>query len=144
MKTRIEQIIDKFAEKGIKPSLQRIKIMDYLMENRSHPTIEMVYKQLLPEIPTLSKTTVYNTLKLLNKHHLVMTVNIDDSETRYDAHTNMHGHFKCYACQQIFDFELNESEISTSVLGNVDIHEHHIYLKGVCQSCKGKDQNHVH
>ena len=29
----------------------------------NHPTVETIYKELIDEIPTLSKTTVYNTLK---------------------------------------------------------------------------------
>ena len=49
---------------GIKPSIQRIAIMDYLLTHKTHPSIEEIYLALCDEIPTLSKTTVYNTLKL--------------------------------------------------------------------------------
>ena len=49
---------------GIKPSLQRIAIMEYLIENRIHPTVEDIYEALYIKVPTLSKTTVYNTIKL--------------------------------------------------------------------------------
>ncbi len=49
---------------GIKPSYQRIKIYEYIFNNNIHPTVDNIYKKLLKEIPTLSKTTVYNTLKL--------------------------------------------------------------------------------
>lgn len=46
---------------GIKPSLQRIAIVEYLMENRIHPTADDIYHALCIQVPTLSKTTVYNT-----------------------------------------------------------------------------------
>ena len=52
-------------EKNIRPSLLRIKILEYLISVKTHPTVDEIYDKLLPEIPTLSKTTVYNTLKLL-------------------------------------------------------------------------------
>lgn len=51
-------------EHGIKPSYQRMKVFQYLVDNHNHPTVDMIYKALCPEIPTLSKTTVYNTLNL--------------------------------------------------------------------------------
>ena len=43
---------------GIKPSLQRIAIVEYLMENRIHPTADDIYHALCIQVPTLSKTTV--------------------------------------------------------------------------------------
>ena len=49
---------------GIKPTLQRIAIMSYILEHRVHPTIEDVYNGLITNFPTLSKTTVYNTLRM--------------------------------------------------------------------------------
>ncbi|MCB0402432.1 MAG: transcriptional repressor, partial [Flavobacteriales bacterium] len=52
------------SSNNIKPSVQRIKIFEYLHENRQHPTVDTIYKDLVGHIPTLSKTTVYNTLKL--------------------------------------------------------------------------------
>ena len=48
----------------IKPSYQRMKIFQYLLDNHNHPTVDTIYKALCTEIPTLSKTTVYNTLNL--------------------------------------------------------------------------------
>jgi len=50
----------------IKPSYQRMKIFQYLLDNHVHPTVDTIYKALCPEIPTLSKTTVYNTLNLFS------------------------------------------------------------------------------
>lgn len=47
----------------IKPSVQRMAIMEYLMKNRVHPTADEIYGALYPMMPTLSKTTVYNTMR---------------------------------------------------------------------------------
>mgnify|MGYP003302804091 CR=1 FL=1 len=51
-------------EHGIKPSMQRIAIMDYLLTHKDHPSIDAIFMALSKKMPTLSKTTVYNTLKL--------------------------------------------------------------------------------
>lgn len=41
----------------IKPSVQRIAIMDYLLKHHTHPSIDEIYMALCQDIPTLSKTT---------------------------------------------------------------------------------------
>jgi len=47
-------------EKGISPSVQRLKVYEYIMSHRNHPSVDMIYDDIKNEIPTLSKTTVYN------------------------------------------------------------------------------------
>ena len=59
-------VVKRLQNHNIKPSVQRIAIMNYLIEHRTHPTVDEIYTALSPSIPTLSKTTVYNTLKLLS------------------------------------------------------------------------------
>ena len=58
---------DRLLEHNIKPSMQRIAIMEYLMEHPIHPSADDIYTALSPSMPTLSKTTVYNTLKLFSE-----------------------------------------------------------------------------
>ena len=42
-----------------------------------HPTVDEIYQALVDHIPTLSKTTVYNTLRLLMEHGVVRMLTID-------------------------------------------------------------------
>ena len=125
-------------EKGIKPSYQRMKIFDYLLKNRTHPTVDTIYKALAPEIPTLSKTTVYNTLNLFIEHNIVNIIVIEENETRYDVDTTIHAHFKCDSCETIYDLDLNPESLGISKLGDFQIAEQHIYFKGTCKSCSTK------
>ena len=121
---------------GIKPSIQRIEIFDYLVNTKSHPTVETIYKSLLPGVPTLSKMTVYNTIRLFQKHGLVMAVNIEDNETRYDADVSFHGHFKCTVCGIVSDFTVNRDDLNIELLKEYEINESHFYMKGKCINCK--------
>ncbi|EJX04128.1 iron uptake regulatory protein [gut metagenome] len=66
---------------GVKPSVQRIAIMDYLLKNRTHPTAEEIYSALVNLIPTLSKTTVYNTLKLFVEQGAALMLTIDEKNS---------------------------------------------------------------
>ena len=66
---------------GIRPSMQRLSIMDYLLKHATHPTIDDIYKDLLPSIPTLSRTTLYNTLRLFAETNAAQLLTIDISAT---------------------------------------------------------------
>ncbi|MGL4403035.1 MAG: Fur family transcriptional regulator [Fusobacteriaceae bacterium] len=127
---------DFLKSKGIKPSYQRMKIYEYLVNNRTHPTVDIIYKTLAPEIPTLSKTTVYNTLNLFIENRIVNIIVIEENETRYDVDTTIHAHFKCDNCEKIYDLDLDSSLLGVVALDSFQINEQHIYFKGICKRCK--------
>lgn len=120
---------------GIKPSFQRIKVYEFLRSNLIHPTIDDVYKELVKEIPTLSKTTVYNTVKLLEEKNLIEKVKINETEVRYDAKTEIHGHFRCNKCGEIFDFDYNYKDLKMLELKDFNIKKTNLNLMGECPKC---------
>jgi Fur family peroxide stress response transcriptional regulator len=123
------------SSNNIKPSLQRIKIFEYLYENRAHPTVETIYSDLVGEMPTLSKTTVYNTLKLFIDNGITATVTIEDNEVRYDAIMEEHAHFKCDVCKSVYDVEIDASVIKFKKMNSFQVEKTNIYLKGKCNKC---------
>jgi len=136
MSTFMDNFGEYLKDKGVKPSYQRIKIFEYLYRNKNHPTVDMIYKELVNEIPTLSKTTVYNTLKLFSGKNIILLINIEENELRFDADTTDHGHFKCTKCGNILDFDIDLSEINTKNIEKYKIDETHLYIKGMCDKCK--------
>lgn len=94
--------------KGIKPSLQRLKILEFIMKNKDHPTVDKIYRSLSRKIPTLSRTTIYNTLTLFMDKGLVQALAIADTEIRYDIAHEAHAHFQCRICGKIYDIEIEK------------------------------------
>lgn len=131
----ISNVGEYLKEHGIKPSVQRMRIFQYLLDNHAHPTVDDIYKNLSDEIPTLSKTTVYNTLNIFVSNEIVKEIIIEENEVRYDVITGTHGHFKCKNCGEIKDFDIDISEFDLKELGDVEIEETHFYLKGICEKC---------
>ncbi len=121
-------------EKGIRPSLIRIMVLEYLLNHKTHPTVEEVYESVLQKAPTLSKTSVYNTLHLLAENGIILEITIDPSKVRYDADTSLHGHFKCDSCLNVWDFATGQ--IQTSLPKEFDIKTKEIYFTGLCEKCK--------
>ena len=122
---------------GIKPSVQRMAIMDYLLTHRTHPAIDEIYLALCEDIPTLSKTTVYNTLKLFVDHGAAQMLTIDERNTCYDADIQLHAHFLCKKCGKIYDLPPSTEIEKASVMQDegFKVEEIHQYFKGVCPSC---------
>lgn len=133
MELRIDKIDEYLKSNDIKPSYQRIKILEYLIQNKNHPTVDMIYQELVNRIPTLSKTTVYNTLKLFVDKKIVALINIEDNETRYDVDTTFHGHFKCKKCNEVYDIKTEMPILKD--MDDFQIDEYHLYLKGICKKC---------
>lgn len=121
---------------GIKPSYQRIKIYEFLMNNKEHPTVESIYNALNGQIPTLSKTTVYNTLKIFIDKGIAMAITIDESEVRFDALTDLHGHFKCESCHQVYDFKVNFEGTLGDELDDFEVLEQQMFFYGICKNCR--------
>ncbi len=139
MAIQVENIGEFLKSNNIKPSYQRIKIYEYLMGTTEHPTVDAIYRALLPSIPTLSKTTVYNTLNLFVDHQIALLITIEENETRYDADTSTHGHFKCDVCGGVLDFRTDLSVLEIDQLEGCQIKEQHIYFRGTCRTCLGKN-----
>ena len=120
----------------INPSVQRSAIMQYLLQNFTHPTVDQIYADLLPDMPTLSKATVYNTLKLFVDKKAVKAIYIDERNVRYDAQTTLHAHFKCRRCNAICEVPLEEADVPP-FRGGPELHlvETQIYFLGVCGKC---------
>lgn len=121
---------------SIKPSVQRSAVMDFLLKNRIHPTIDEIYLALSPSMPTLSKTTVYNTLDLFVEKGAVRALAIDEKNARYDVDISAHAHFMCRNCgsiSDIFDLQTNMFQLPDSPKNKIDAVE--ISYFGQCENC---------
>ena len=127
---------NRLLELGIKPSLQRIAVLKYLMDHYTHPTADSIFNDLYPSIPTLSKTTVYNTLKLLEEQGAIQTLSIDDKNLRYDADISPHAHFICKQCGSVHDIPLKDNTVfNNKDSKNFILTECQVYYKGYCMQC---------
>ena len=135
------KIYQHLADCGIKPSVQRIAIMRYLMEHRTHPNAETIYSELVKTIPTLSKTTVYNTLKLLAEQNAALMLTIDERNAHFDGDTTPHAHFLCKECGTVYDIPAHEvlTNASPCVPGTFQTDTIDLYFRGRCPKCNKKN-----
>ena len=115
-------------------------ILEYLLTHHNHPSVDMIYNELLNSVPTLSRATVYNTLNLFLKAGLVKVLDIVENEARYDILTDFHGHFKCNTCGSIYNFCVNDGALASEALKGFAIDDRNVYFKGICPSCLKKSK----
>jgi len=135
----VEGIGSYLLEHNIKPSYPRIKVMQILLQ-RTHPTADEIYAQAVKEMPTLSKTTVYNALNLFMEKNIVHSIYIGETEAKYDIDTSIHGHFKCECCNKVYDFSVDLEEQFFPELQGFFIRERDVYFTGTCKACLDKSE----
>lgn len=130
---------DRLVAHGIKPSVQRIAIMQYLLTHFTHPTVDDVFRGLTREIPTLSRTTVYNTLRLFSENGAAQMITIDEHRVCYDGNVSAHAHFYCKCCRRVIDvFEDVAHLLAMRDVSGNRVDDVQLYYKGICADCLAK------
>ena len=142
LKDTTERAMRYLAENGVKPSVQRVAVMVYLLTHKTHPTADEIFSALYPRIPTLSRTTVYNTLNRLAEQGAILSLDIDREKTRYDGDTFFHGHFLCCRCGKIEDIPVgNPGYVREMVPAGTRVTDIQLLYKGLCAECGKKNDN---
>lgn len=128
-------LTDHMHRAGIRPSVQRLAILGFVANKRLHPTADEIYSALAPAYPTLSRTTVYNTLHALVAGGLLRELEIESGNRRYDyARQESHSHFMCRRCGHIYDIPV-PPRIDHNTPAGFRIDTVDIYFKGLCPAC---------
>jgi len=131
----MSKAIEILEKNKIKPSFIRIKILEYLMNTKTHPTAHEIYEQLKKEIPTLSKTSVYLNLNLFLKKKIIMDLKTKE-EQRFDFIQYEHINFYCRICKKVFDLPIvNYIKENDIKVDEFMVEKINIYLEGVCKDC---------
>jgi len=128
--------VSKYKETGLKLTPQRLAVMAFLENNRSHPTAEDVYRHVVRRFPTMSLATVYNTLETLTTRGRLKEITIDAEKRHYDPDLRSHHHAICTGCKKIVDifadFDLSAPE---KELRGFHITGSHVDFYGLCPAC---------
>ncbi len=137
---KVENISQMLQEKGVSPSIQRIKILQFILDNKYHSSVDIIYQKLIHEIPTLSKTTVYNTLSLFVEKGIINPIVIDNTEILYEKSEKPHAHFLCKVCKEVIDVDVSSKLFEIDKIENHKVENVNIHLKGVCNKCLKKSK----
>ncbi len=139
---RYEELVNRVRDAGLKLTPQRLAILQFMAGNHTHPTAHAVYQQLLPRFPTMSQTTVYNTLQTLVDLGLIHELGeAGDDAIHYDADPAPHINLICTSCGKIVDLDEPNAMPSMEAIGTqsgFDIRGARLVYYGLCPACRRK------
>lgn len=120
-------------------SHQREQIYQAVYASREHPTAEMVYQWLKPEMPKLSLGTVYRNLRQMAAEGRLLE--LAGPVARFDANTMPHTHFHCECCGGVLDLEIpyDSGLDAKAAESGCSIRTHSLMFSGLCPACAGKN-----
>jgi Fe2+ or Zn2+ uptake regulation protein len=131
----LEKIKNDFLVAGIKPTYLRMKIYQFLLESKDHPSGKMIFQALKEIFPTISLTTIYNNLELFCRKGLIKMVLLDPKEIRFDGKKDHH-HFLCKKCHKIIDLPIDCDLVKKKKIFGHLIIDWDGYFLGICKDCQ--------
>ena len=119
-------------------SQQRELIYQAVCDTKEHPTAQMIYDMLRPQMPKLSLGTVYRNLQQMAQSGRLLE--LDGPVSRYDATVTPHTHLRCSCCGRVadgmlpYDITMDEKAVEEGW----SIEGHSLMFVGICPACAGK------
>jgi len=132
-------LAEKIRSSGLKPTAQRIAILQNLAARKDHPSAEAVYRSLRDEHPSLSLNTIHMNLESFAAKGVILKVNVLHESARFDGDNGPHHHFVCVRCKKIIDLHnvrVPKIKIPRE-LGAAKIFYQHLRINGICEACQG-------
>jgi Fur family peroxide stress response transcriptional regulator len=126
----------KLKQIGLKVTPQRLAILEMIKGDRTHPSAEKIYHEILKKFPGVSFATVYNTLGRLVEVGEIQDLDIDPNKKRFDPYTPLHYHFYCKTCGKVYDVDYDTSLTPhVKKIAGHQVEAIQLNFKGVCKDC---------
>ena len=118
---------------------KREAILAYLRQTDTHPSAEMVFWELKPQIPDLSLGTVYRNLSAFRQRGDIVSIGTVGGVERFDGNTAPHVHFICNQCNSVTD--MHRISLPAQVCDEAgcyygcQVEACQLTITGQCQSC---------
>lgn len=143
-----ERVKDLLRAKGLKVTSQRMIVLNLIASHPGeHLTAEEIYDLARETSPEIGLATIYRTVQVLLKLHIINKVTFDDGFARYElngeesATGHRHHHAICNGCGKVYSLETDLLDIlEKQVLLNIgfEVTDHEVKLYGLCSACRKK------
>ena len=119
---------------------QKKIILETLIEAKTHPTIDELYKLISEKKVSIGRATLYRNLKKFIEENKIKVIKTKKGLIRYDYNSN-HIHYECLNCEEIFDIyddEFINLLNSRKWNENKKIIDYNFTIYGYCDDCNKK------
>jgi Fur family ferric uptake transcriptional regulator len=139
---KAKAILDNYMEMtSMRKTPERYAIMKAIYTLDGHFTVDELNAEIQKNGLMVSRATLYNTLRLFQKIHLVVRHRLAD-RTKYEAalRNDSHSHLICTMCGKVTEVELPEVEtaLAAAHLNHFRKDGFTLYVYGVCSNCQSK------
>ena len=132
----------KVRPKKTRRTPQKMAIEAFLEGNTGHPSAEEIHKALRRRFPTLSLSTVYSTLRGLQREGRIHELAVEPGKARFDPEPEAHDHLICTGCRRIVDLR-KDGPVALApgeAHGFVVFHSH-VSFYGLCPDCQARSRH---
>ena len=135
MKDLTAKLVALIKESGLKPTAQRLDILEYLHTTDNFQSVEQIYDNLYREYKVFSKATIYATLEAFVLAGLVKRFFGKHGEARIDCKVDDSAYLLCVQCGSIDKIKVNNIEVEMDE-ENFDVRNSVLTYWGTCKDCK--------
>ena len=135
-------IMESLRGVGYRLTPQRMLIVSIIHDSKGHITAEQIHSRVVKQYPFVDISTVYRTLQLLKKLHLVSETDLGGGRVQYElSEGSRHHHLVCRRCGATLPLD---DEVIEPLRGRLlDKHGfqadmEHFAIFGVCSRCRGE------
>lgn len=115
---------------------QKLAIAAFLRGHTGHPCAEDIHRALRAGFPTMSLSTVYTTLRGLQREGLVHELAVEPGRSRFDPESTPHSHLVCLQCRKIVDLDRDFGlGLGPGEARGFRVHHSHVAFFGTCPDC---------
>ncbi len=131
---------DALREVGFRLTPQRMMILDVIDQSTGHFSVDEVWGGVRATYPYIDISTVYRTLQLLKKLHVVTESDLGSGHTQYELRDrSLHHHLVCSGCHETYALDNSVLEPLRRTLDSqhdfaADLD--HLVIFGRCARCR--------
>ena len=130
--------------KGYRLTPQRVMVLAALGQREGHKSVEELYEHVRRQYPYIDLATVYRSLQLLTKLHLVAEIRAGTT-SRYELVQveQRHHHMVCEECSAAFDLPPQYlDDLKARLVREVGFEPHmeHFTISGLCARCRSSSK----
>jgi Fe2+ or Zn2+ uptake regulation protein len=127
----MKDAIETLRRHGVQPTPQRLAVAEFVLKTEAHPTADEVLANVRRKYPTVSRATVYNTLNLFVKKHLLCTQILRGGNIVFDPNTAAHHHFIDEETGRVYDVPWDALQVKgDQALKGYEVREYQVIMRG--------------
>jgi Fur family peroxide stress response transcriptional regulator len=143
---QLEDQMNQFRERclaaGLAVTHQRTVIYKELAQSFEHPSPEMIFERVRPQIPAISLATIYKSIRTFAEIGLIHEVNPFTESQRWDANLDPHHHLICTKCKSVTDIPQDAVapvEFRSPLPDQFKVQRLSLEVLGLCAACSAAD-----